>query len=115
MTPHEQHLWDHIFGGGRQRRQTEPPKAGYKNAIRPPWAPPEPPPLQVPPAILPGLVDLAEQAGAVVEVIRCPKCGVFFEDWHSQPVRDLVTISGCSCPAPNVYAWNVARKYGFLP
>lgn len=45
-----------------------PPGRGPKHAVRPPWAPPEPEPLEIPPALLPGLVDLAEQAGMLVEI-----------------------------------------------
>ena len=112
----ERIYWEHLFG--RQPEEPEQPKPGYKNAIRPPWAPPEPPPLQVPPAILPGLVDLAEQADAVERVARCPDCGVWFGPWVAQTddqfARGQLSIYGCSCDSPRHYDKQTARKLGLL-
>lgn len=60
-----QHWKDEFHRAYYARRET---RRGPKYAVRPPWAPAEPAPLVIPPALLPGLVDLAEQAGMVVEV-----------------------------------------------
>lgn len=64
----EEHFW-RIFGfSSHHYGATPPPPRGPKNAVRPPWAPTEPEPFEVSPAVLPGLVDLAELAGMVVEI-----------------------------------------------
>lgn len=103
---------------GHGENSAASPSPGAENAVRPPWAPPEPPPLQIAPPMLPGLVDLAEQAQLVFEVRRCPGCGVSFHPWAAQPgtqyVNELVTITGCSCKEPRVYTLNGARRLGLL-
>lgn len=74
--------------------------------------------MQVPPPLLPGLFDLAEQAGLVEDVVRCPDCGVFFTPWvsvtNAQFVLGQLTISGCSCEEPRHYEKQTARKLGLL-
>lgn len=115
MSAREAHHFIHIVYG---ENSAASPSPGAENAVRPPWAPAEPEPLPVTPPLLPGLVDLAEQAQLVFEVRRCPECGVSFHPWAAQPgtqyVNELVTITGCSCKKPRVYTLNGARRLGLL-
>lgn len=68
MRGAERNAWRQFYvDAGDFFCQPQPPR-GPKHAVRPPWAPTEPEPLEVYPALLPGLVDLAEQAGMVVEI-----------------------------------------------